>query len=249
MTDVLRVIISLMIVPLSLIYADARGFDELHVSGPCELQLVESPDSCGLISSGGDVTGLDFRYAGNAVYVTVSNSSSATGRRCVKLYYDGHLQLVKASGRAIVRTEKLESSAQLSVVASGASSIAIGRLSAASVNLSLSGSGKIIVGDALLASTVNFSLIGSGSVSAEGITASRMTVTQRGSGKMDFGGSAHDCDVVVRGTGTVDVRRLVAGEMDLKLFGTGHIFYPAGVRVSLAGDTDNIKQVKPYQPL
>ncbi len=76
-----------------------------------------------------------------------------------------------------------------------------------------------------------------------------MTVNQRGSGSMTFYGSARDCFAVARGTGSIDLRGLVASAMDLKLFGSGHIYYPAGVRVTLGGDQERIMQVKPYQPL
>lgn len=76
-----------------------------------------------------------------------------------------------------------------------------------------------------------------------------MTVNQRGSGSMTFYGSARDCFAVERGTGSIDLRGLVASVMDLKLLGLGHIYYPAGVRVNIDGDTERIIQVKPYQPL
>lgn len=248
MTGLLRVILSMSLL-LSVSVAGARSFDQLYVSGPCELHLVESADSCGMASAGSDFSGVDFRYVGDAVYVNVASSATVRGRKIVTLYYDGHLHLVQASGRSLVMADNLNSADQLSLVASGASSVRIGRLSAANVNVSLSGSGKIEVEGELLASTLNFSLVGSGSVKAPAITTSRMTVTQRGSGRMTFGGSARDCDVVVRGTGSVDLRSLVAGEMGLKLFGEGHIYYPAGVRVTVDGDIKNIIQVKPYQPL
>lgn len=246
--NILRLIISALAL-VSATAAIARTFDELHVSGPCELHLVESADSCGLVEAGGDFSGVDFRYVGSAVFVDVNAYATVRGRKSIVLYYDGHLRLIRASGRSVVMADNIKSTDQLTLVASGAASISIGRLSAANVNVSLTGSGKIDVGGELLASTLNFSLIGSGSVKASSITASRMTVTQRGSGKMIFGGSARDCDVVGRGTGTVDLRGLVAGEMDLKLLGDGHIYYPAGVRVSIGGNTQNIIQVKPYQPL
>ena len=139
--NILRLIISALAL-VSATAAIARTFDELHVSGPCELHLVESADSCGLVEAGGDFSGVDFRYVGSAVFVDVNAYATVRGRKSIVLYYDGHLRLIRASGRSVVMADNIKSADQLTLVASGAASISIGRLSAANVNVSLTGSGS-----------------------------------------------------------------------------------------------------------
>ncbi len=233
---------------MSAVDMSAKSFDQIHVKGSCELKLVYHPDSAGIVRvpSGGAV---ETARVGTAVFITAAAATSSTSRVPVTLYADGPVSLVDASGRAIVTADSIVAADQLSLVSSGAAALKLGAVAAANVNVSLSGSGSITIGGHLAATTVNMSLTGSGAIKADAITVSRMTVTQRGSGKMGFAGSARDCAVVGRGSGSVDLRNLVAGTMDLKLFGAGRIFYPAGVRVSLDGNIERIIQVKPYQPL
>lgn len=226
----------------------AAAIDEIHVAGSCELTIKQCSDSTGLISCGRN-SAVDFRRADNAVFISVPVESMPHSRQSIILYADPTVRLVEVSGRAVLNADSLVSSESLSVVAAGGAKINVSSVSAANVNVSLTGSGSITVEKHLLASTLNFSLTGSGTIRSDSVTASRMTVMQRGSGKIILSGSAHDCSAVVRGTGVVDVRNLVANHIDLKLFGSGHIFYPSGVRVSIEGNQQNIIQVKPYHPL
>lgn len=229
---------------------DAAGFriDELHVGGAVDVMLVNNSDSAGIVKYEHQAT-VDVRKAANALYIVGKSSESPTARITVTVYADAPIKIIEVSGRARLSAGEIKSPDQLAVIASGAASITLSEISAANVNISLSGSGGISVLGELTAFTLNFSLVGSGTLKADAITASRMTISQRGSGKLIFTGSARDCDAVGRGTGTIDLRGLVAGIMDLKLYGEGQIFYPAGVRVTMTGDTDHIIQVKPYQPL
>lgn len=227
-----------------------QEFDELHVSGPCELTIVQSADSVGLLS--GRITpAVEFRRVGSTLYIAVDPAAVTVGRVPLRLHVASapSLQLLEISGRAIVTAEEISSPGYLSLVSSAGASLRLKSLSAANVNISLTGAGKIDISGPVTSSTLNLSLVGSGVIKADGVTVSRMTVSQRGSGKIICLGSARDCDVVGRGTGSVDLRNLVAGMMDLRMLGAGHIYYPSGVRVSLSGDTENIIQVKPYQPL
>lgn len=229
---------------------DAAGYryDELRVSGAVDVMLINNPDSAGIVKYDHQSV-VDVRKAANALYIVGKSSGSPTHRVAVEVYADADIKIIEVSGRAYLSANEIKSPDHLAVIASGAASITVSDIAAANVNVSLSGSGTISIRGELTASTLNLSLVGSGTLKADAITASRMTVSQRGSGKMIFVGSAHDCDAVVRGTGTIDLRGLVAGSMDLKLYGEGRIFYPGGVRVTMSGDTDRIIQVKPYQPL
>ncbi len=228
----------------------SADIDELHVSGPCALRVIHSQDSAGLLA-GQLSDAVEFRRVGSAMYIAVNPSAVKVGRLPLRLYVGKtlSLQLLELSGRAEVSADSISSQGYLSLVSSGGASANVTSLSAPNVNVSLTGSGKIKVSGQITASTLNFSLVGSGVINVNGLTASRLTVSQRGSGKMIFAGSSRDCDVVVRGTGVVDLRNLVSGMMDLRMLGAGHIYYPSGVRVSLSGDSENIVQVKPYQPL
>ena len=226
----------------------AMTVDELHVGGSVDVRLICNPDSAGHVVYNSQ-TAIDVKRAGNALYIVAQAATSPVARVAVTVYTGGHVKIIEASGRARLTADSLRSADMLSLVASGASVMTLTDIAAANVNVSLSGSGSIVISGALTASTLNLSLVGSGTVKADAITASRMTVSQRGSGKMFFSGSARDCDVVGRGTGAIDLRALVAGSMDLKLYGQGRIFYPAGVRVTMDGNTDRILQVNPYQPL
>lgn len=241
-------ILIMMAGAVSQLYGAGSRFDEIHVSGAVDVTLVNNPDSAGIVKYENQAA-VDVRKAANALYILGQSVTSPTARVAVTVYAEGSVKVIEVSGRARLSAGEIKSPDQLAVIASGAASIALSGIEAANVNVSLSGSGTISIHGELTASTLNLSLIGSGTLKADAITASRMTVNQRGSGKMIFAGSARDCDAVGRGTGTIDLRGLVAGSMDLKLYGDGHIFYPSGVRVTTSGDTDRIIQVKPYQPL
>lgn len=230
----------------------ASPFEELHVSGPCEVRLVFNPDSAGMVTmprNVGSRHGLVVRRTDNAMYVILAPDSLASGRLPVNVYCTQGLTLIDASGRALVKGGLVDGSRFLSVVASGAASVDLGGVSAGNVNVSLTGSGTIKIDGEISASNINFSLTGSGKISADAITATRLSVTQRGSGKIRLAGSAHNCAVVGQGSGIIDARSLVSADMNLKLFGPGQIYYPAGVRATLDGKTSNIHAVKPYQPL
>ena len=245
-----RIIFLIIILAGAVSRLEAAGFhyDELHVDGAVDVKLVNNADSAGIVKYEHHAA-VDIRKAANALYVVAKQSVSPTARVAVTVYTDSDIKVIEVSGRAQLSANQIKSPDQLAVIASGAASINMGDIAAANVNISLSGSGAISIHGELTASTLNLSLVGSGTLKVDAITASRMTVTQRGSGKMIFTGSARDCDAVGRGTGTIDLRGLVSGSMDLKLYGSGHIFYPSGVRVTMSGDTDRIVQVKPYQPL
>lgn len=239
---------------LSVVSADlfASPFDELHVSGPCEVRLVVNPDSAGMVTMSrnvGSKHGFVVRRTDNAMYVSLASDSLASGRLPVNVYCSQGIALIDASGRALVRGGVVDAGRFLSIVASGAASVELEGVSAGNVNVSLTGSGFIKIDGEMSASNINFSLTGSGKITASAIAATRLSVTQRGSGKIRLAGSAHNCAVVGQGSGIIDVRALVSADMNLKLFGPGQIYYPAGVRATLDGKTANIHAVKPYQPL
>lgn len=232
--------------------ATAQVYSELYVSGPCNVSLVCSLDSAGtVIAQGGiDISGeVDVRTTGEALYVTVSQDAKTVGQVNLKVYTGKALRIVSAEGRSTVAGDGYFSAGQLSLVASGASSLLMSDLSADNINVSLSGSGKVIMTGEITAATVNLSQTGSGRISVDGLAASALSLTQRGSGKIAVSGSARKCSVAGLGTGNCDVSKLVSADMTLKLFGNGHIYYPAGVRVTTDGHIDNIISVKPYQPL
>lgn len=232
--------------------AFAKSFDELHVSGPCELTLVENPDSAGIIvlqPGQQQVAGLDVRSAGSALYVVLPPDALRDRLLKLTLYFNGPVTLIDTSGRAVVNTPAIKSENSLSLVSAGASVINIETLTAKNVNVSLSGSGVIDINGEAMASTINLSLTGSGKILADALAVARLSVTQRGSGKITLAGSARDCAVVGFGSGRVDLRRVVSASMNLKQYSTGQIFYPAGVHAVIDGKIENIHADKPYQPL
>lgn len=224
----------------------ARTLDELHISGACDVNIVTVSDGNTDIMA--DETKVNVSHTNTSLSIT-SLLNDASSRASVSINSDCHFRLIEVQGRAIVTADSLSSSDGLSIISSGAAKIDIARISAPNVNISLTGSGKIKVSQSLTASTLNLSAVGSGSINAYGITASHTYITERGSAKINIAGAAHDCSAVVHGTGTVDLRDIVASGMNLKLFGAGKLFYPAGVRVTLDGNSERIIQVKPYQPL
>lgn len=228
-----------------------RSFDEVHVNGSCQLRIVVNQDSVGelICDSGVTLSSISFSYGGSSLFITVPSVPGSDKLPALTLYSDNNLRVIEVSGRSSVHVVAMNSTSPVALVAAGASSLYVDEISAPNVNISLSGSGKINVSGQLTASTLNFSVTGSGRIQADAVTVSRMSVTQRGSGKLVFSGSARDCSVVERGTGTIDLRALVANKFDLKLFGEGRIFYPAGVPVNIGGNSERIIQVKPYQPL
>lgn len=228
-----------------------RSFDEVHVNGSCSLRIIFNPDSVGelvrdRVSGSSEIS---FSYGGSSLFISAPSVPGHDNLPELTLYSDSSLRVIEVSGRASVHVVALSSTSPVALVAAGAASLSVDEISAPNVNISLSGSGKINVSGQLTATTLNFSVTGSGRVQADAVTVSRMSVTQRGSGKLLFSGSARDCSVVERGTGTIDLRKLVADKFDLKLFGDGWIFYPAGVPVKIGGNSERIMQVKPYQPL
>lgn len=230
----------------------ASHFEELHVSGPCEVTLVCSPDSAGMVmmpKANADKHGLKVRRTEDAMYVILNPDSIVSGRLQLNVYCSQGLTLIDASGRAVIKGGFVDAGRHLSVVASGAASVMLDAVSAGNVNVSLTGSGSIKIEGEMSASNINFSLTGSGKIIADAIATTRLTVTQRGSGKIRLAGSAHNCAAVGQGSGIIDLRAVVSADMNLKLFGPGRIFYPAGVRATLEGKTSNIHAVKPYQPL
>lgn len=232
--------------------AAAQEFTELYVSGPCNVSLVCSVDSTGTVIVQGGVAEpdmVDVRTAGDALYVVVKPEAKTLGQVNLRVYTGKTLRIVSAQGRATVSGGGYASAGQLSLVAAGASSLMMSDLSAGNINVSLSGSGKVMMTGEVTAETVNLSQTGSGRITIEGLAASTLSLTQRGSGKITVAGSARKCSVAGLGTGNCDVSKLVSADMTLKLFGNGHIYYPAGVRVTTDGHTDNIISVKPYQPL
>ena len=230
----------------------ARDYTELYVSGPCNVSLVCSADSAGtVVAQAGESLpeGIDVRTAGEALYLTVDPAAKTVGLVNVKVYAAKTLRIVSVQGRATVTGSGFESAGQLSLVAAGASSLMMSDLSAGNINVSLSGSGKVMLTGEVTAATVNLSQTGSGRITVDGLAASTLSLTQRGSGKITVAGSARKCSVAGLGTGKCDVSKLVSADMTLKLFGNGHIYYPAGVRVTTDGHTENIISVQPYQPL
>lgn len=232
--------------------ATGQPYSELYVSGPCNVKLVCSLDSAGMVIAQGtaDMSGaIDVRTTGEALYVTVSQDAKTVGQVNLKVYTGATLRIVSVEGRSTVAGSGYFSAGQLSLVAAGASSLMMSDLSADNINVSLSGSGKVMLTGEVTAATVNLSQTGSGRISVDGLAASALSLTQRGSGKITVSGSARKCSVAGLGTGNCDVSKLVSADMTLKLFGNGHIYYPAGVRVTTDGHIDNIISVKPYQPL
>lgn len=232
--------------------AAASGFRELHVSGPCEVRLIFNPDSAGIVTvARGSLhsSALMVRRNADAVYIVMPPDSIVDGLLPLKVYSSQNLTLIDASGRAVVKAGEAETRGHIAVVASGAASVSLAAVTANNVNISLTGSGIIDVAGGLTAATVNLSLTGSGKIKADAVATNRLSVTQRGSGKITTAGSAHNCAIVGQGSGIVDARSLVSADMNLKLFGPGQIYYPAGVRATLGGKVDNIHAVKPYQPL
>lgn len=233
------------------IFANARSYDEVHIGGSCEVTIVYKPDSVGMFigKENSENVPVDYSFGGTSLTINVPTVAGLKNRPAYTLYSDGHLRIVDVSGRSRVKVNQLESKTSVALVSSGAASLTVDALTAPNINISLSGSGMITLPGQLTATTLNFSVTGSGKITAETVTAAHMTVTQRGSGKLVFGGSARECSIVERGTGTIDIRALVGAKFELKLFGEGRIFYPAGVPVKLDGNTERIIQVKPYQPL
>ncbi|MDE5567214.1 MAG: DUF2807 domain-containing protein [Muribaculaceae bacterium] len=246
---VFRLIIGFCVLIVGALVAEGRSFDELHVAGSCEVHVICNQDSVGMLVKHDDAVNIKFSYAGASLNVSVPSVPGVRNLPKLTLYSDTLLRVVEVAGRAKVVIDEIKSGESLALVVSGASSMSIDDMSAPNINVSLSGSGLISISGELTASTLNFSVSGSGKIKADAVTASRMTVTQRGSGKLSFAGSARDCAVVERGNGSVELQQLVTGKLDLKIFGDGHIYYPAGVPVKLGGNTENIIQVKPYQPL
>ncbi len=248
-----QVVISLavfLMMPFAL-SGSPREFTELYVSGPCGVSLVCSPDSAGIVIArdGSSAGSVDVRRTDDALYVSVSPEATVTGLVELKIYTAPSLRIICAEGRATISGGGVRSGGQLSLVASGASSLMMTDVSAGNINVSLSGSGKVSLGGEISAETVNMSLTGSGRINVDGLAATLLTLTQRGSGKIFVSGSARKCSVVSTGTGRSDVSKLVSADMHLKLFGNGRIYYPAGVRVSTDGKISNIISIKPYQPL
>ena len=246
---IIRPVILFFVTVVCAYISEGRSFDELHIAGSCEVELICRPDSAGVLLRHNDAENISFSYAGSSMSISAPSVPGSRELPKLTLYSDTLLRVVEVTGRSKVSVLEIKSGESLALVASGAASMMLDVVSAPNINISLSGSGKITISGAITASTLNFSVSGSGKVRVDAVTASRMTVTQRGSGKLVFAGSARDCAVVERGTGSIDLQQLVSGKLDLKLFGDGHIFYPAGVPVRTAGNTDNIIQVKPYQPL
>lgn len=230
---------------------EASPFAELYVSGPCGVELVCSPDSAGTVLALGRhaTAGIDVRRSDDALYVSVSPGVVATGRVSLKIYTAPSIRIICAEGRSSVSGSGLHSARQMSLVASGASSLNFSDLSAENVNVSLSGSGKVTLEGQISATTINLSLTGSGKIMVNGLAVTSLSQSLRGSGRMTVIGSAGKCAAVVTGTGSIDVSKLVSNDMDLKLFGNGHLYYPAGVRIKTNGNVTNIISVQPYQPL
>lgn len=245
----LRLIIGFFVLVVGVLVTEGRSFDELHVAGSCEVHVICNQDSVGMLVKHDDAGNVLFSYAGKSFNVSATSVPGVRSLPKLTLYSDTLLRVIEVTGRSKVIIEDVKSGESLALVASGASSMLLGEVSAPNINVSLSGSGLISISGELTASTLNFSVSGSGKIKADAVTVSRMTITQRGSGKLVFAGSARDCAVVERGNGSVELQQLVTGKLDLKIFGDGHIYYPAGVPVKLGGNTENIIQVKPYQPL
>jgi len=236
-------------IPLGL---EASPFGELHVSGPCEVNLIFSPDSAGIVTvprSAGHDHGLEVRRVGNAMYIVLPTDSIVKGRLHVNVYNSHGINVIDGSGRALIKAGDVVSDSHLSVIASGAASVELGDVSSGNINVSLTGSGMIKIRGEMSASNINFSLTGSGKIEADALATTKLSVTQRGSGKIMLRGSAHNLSAVGQGSGMIDARGLVSADMSLKLFGHGSIYYPAGVRAKVEGKTDGIHAVKPYQPL
>lgn len=246
----LRLFISVCLTLVAVV-ASARSFDELHVSGSCNLTVMFNPESVGQLvrDNISETSDISYSFGGSSLYISAPSVPGSDKLPSLTLYSDSSLRVIEVSGRAKVHVVSIHSTAPVALVAAGAASLSVDEISSPNANISLSGSGKINIPGQLTATTLNFSVTGSGSVRADSVTVSTMSVTQRGSGKLVFSGSARDCSVVERGTGSVDLRALVAGKFDLKLFGNGRIFYPAGVPVKIGGNSERIIQVKPYQPL
>lgn len=227
-------------------------FRELHVSGPCAVELRACPDSIGAVVALDDrplPPSLSLRRGADALYVILPPDAVIHGRLRLLIYFDPDMRLINAEGRASVKGEGINSTGTLSVVASGPAEVSIGSSFARSINATMTGSGSLRLGTGVTASNVNVSLTGSGKVAVDGLAATKLTATQRGSGRMVISGSAKACAIVLHGSGMVDAHSLIASDLSLALYGEGRIYYPAGMHAHLTGHKDGIKAVKPYQPL
>lgn len=230
--------------------AYAASFDELRVSGPCDVALLCRPDSAGMVfvePGGAEDSSVDVRRADGALYVTVMQS--VTKRLSIKVYADDDISVIMVSKRCRLSADGFKSEGSMSLSATTASSLTLSSLSASIISVSLTGNGRIDMTDDISASAVNLSLVGSGKIVVHGLAAATLSLTQRGSGDITVTGSARKSSMVGFGTGTIDVSKLISAEMNIKQFGSGQIFYPAGVRATIDGESENIRSVKPYQPL
>lgn len=224
-------------------------FSELYVSGPCEVVLVAKSDSAGIVmapdANSASQSRLEVRRNANAMYIDVPASQYTTGKLALRVYCTGDISLVSASGRSVVDACPLRHAGNLTLLSSGPAKIKVADISAGHVNISVSGSGRIDVTGKTEASSVNLSLVGSGRISAVGIDAAKVSGTLRGSGRMTAGGKSSTAAFVVQGSGMSDCSKLKSDLFELKLFGTGRICYPAGVKVRKSGDVGRIEALNP----
>lgn len=230
----------------------ASDMRELHVSGPCEVELVVSVDSAGHVIAfepGGMAPQAAVRLIGGSLFVELpENPGRPTHRSRLRVYCPPDMRLVDIKGRCELGSTGLSSKGDLSLVATGPARLDVDAFKAATVNVSMTGTGVITIGPDVSASSINCSLTGSGRIMVKGAVCSRLNATLRGSGRLFLSGSARRASVVVRGSGRADCTSVVSDELDMSLYGSGAIVYKAGSKVSVSGNKDGVKAIAPYHP-
>lgn len=233
----------------SALAADMR---ELHVSGPCLVELVVSADSAGRViafESAGIQPQATVKHIGESLFVELpEDPARPTHRSRLRVYCPSDMRIVDIKGRCELASTGLSSKGDLSLVVTGPARLEADAFKAATVNVSMTGTGSITVGPDISASSVNCSLTGSGRIMVNGAVCTRLNATLRGSGKIFLSGSARRGSVVVKGSGRADCTSVVADMLDLSLYGPGTIVYKAGSKVSVSGNKDGIKAIAPYHP-
>lgn len=244
----IRILLILLVAFIPSFPVVAFDFEEIHVSGPCQVVLRESADSAGMVvvePGQPKVTGLEVRRVSEVLFVELPSKELPDRLLRLRVYYSGNIRLIDAGGRASVIAPAIHSDNALSVISSGAASVRIGAIVAKNINISLSGSGTVALEATTAASTLNLSLTGSGRIEVRSADVGHLTVTQRGSGRINLAGSARECAVVGFGSGRVDASGLVCKSMNLKQFASGQIFYNESNHVTVDGKSSNIHPVKP----
>ncbi len=93
-------------------------------------------------------------------------------------------------------------------------------------NLTMSGSGSILVNGVLRESSVTTTLSGSGSITAA-IQASNYTATLSGSGYLNISGKASNATITLSGSGSLTKKGLTVNQVSAQLSGSGSIYLHA----------------------